>query len=154
MRRACNQSSRARSTCRGSVSNPCCFGRRLTALGLTRWGRCGSRRRPRLVSRSVGRKGTFYFSDGNLTAGGGKSVTWYADNHPYQIQANGATETFRYSPDGNRYLRVDTTPQAAWFMTDRRSDLQLLEIGHRRILFVTTLCGATILATIRTGLFQ
>ncbi len=101
-----------------------------------------------------GRKGTFYFSDGNLTAGGGKSVTWYADNHPYQIQANGATETFRYSPDGNRYLRVDTTPQAAWFMTDRRSDLQLLEIGHRRILFVTTLCGATILATIRTGLFQ
>ena len=61
-------------------------------------------------------------------------MTWYADNHPYQIQANGATETFRYSPDGNRYLRVDTTPQAAWFMTDRRSDLQLRN-GHRHVGF-------------------
>ncbi len=58
-----------------------------------------------------------YDADGNLTAGGGKSVTWYADNHPYQIQANGATETFRYSPDGNRYLRVDTTPQGTTVTT-------------------------------------
>ena len=58
-----------------------------------------------------------YDADGNLTAGGGKSVTWYADNHPYQIQANGAMETFSYSPDGNRYLRVDTTPQGTTVTT-------------------------------------
>ncbi|MHB8426102.1 MAG: hypothetical protein ACYDB9_13330 [Gammaproteobacteria bacterium] len=44
-------------------------------------------------------------------------MSWYADNHPYQIQANGATETFSYSPDGNRYLRVDTTPQGTTVTT-------------------------------------
>ena len=44
-------------------------------------------------------------------------MSWYADNHSYQIQANGATETFSYSPDGNRYLRVDTTPQGTTVTT-------------------------------------
>ena len=62
---------------------------------------------------SVTGHGTFtYDANGNLKSGDGRTIAYDNFDRPIQITLSGVTTSFRYSPDGERYLQRTTTPSA------------------------------------------
>ncbi|MFV9502973.1 MAG: RHS repeat-associated core domain-containing protein [Oscillochloridaceae bacterium umkhey_bin13] len=57
-------------------------------------------------ARTVGGASLSYDSNGNLTSGSGRSLSWTPTNMPASITSGGVTETYAYTGDGERYRRV------------------------------------------------
>ncbi len=49
-----------------------------------------------------------YDGNGNLLRGGGRTLSWNAENQPTHIVSGGATETYQYDADGARVTRSVT----------------------------------------------
>ena len=52
-----------------------------------------------------------YDANGNLVSGGGRTLTWDAENQPTQIVKDGVTTTFVHDGDGGRVKKTVRTPQ-------------------------------------------
>jgi len=50
----------------------------------------------------VGGSAYTYDANGNLTSGGGRSLTWSSANLPLTVTSGGVTETYRYNADDAR----------------------------------------------------
>ena len=49
-----------------------------------------------------------YDANGNLLSGGGRTLTWNAENQPSQVVSGGLTEAYTYDADGARVTRSAT----------------------------------------------
>ena len=67
----------------------------------------GTGARPHAVM-TVGGNAYSYDGNGNLLRGGGRTLSWNAENQPTHIVSGGATETYQYDADGARVTRSVT----------------------------------------------
>ena len=95
-----------------------------------------------------------YDANGNLTAGGGRTLTWDAENRPTQIVKGDATTTFGYDGDGGRVKKTVSTTQAGTTTTSTTVYIGQLYVctgtacakliygGHQRVALVQGGSGA------------
>ncbi len=55
-----------------------------------------------------------YDANGNLLAGGGRSITWTSFNKPARFEKGGKVTTFAYGPDRARYLKTTNTSRTLY----------------------------------------
>jgi len=65
--------------------------------------------RPHAVTAAGSNTYTSYDNNGNLLLGGGRSLTWDANNLVTQVVMGGNTTTFTYGPDGDRIKKTSSS---------------------------------------------
>ena len=65
--------------------------------------------RPHAVTAAGSNTYTSYDNNGNLLLGGGRSLTWDANNMVTQVVMGGNTTTFTYGPDGDRIKKASSS---------------------------------------------
>ena len=90
-----------------------------------------------------------YDANDNLTAGGGRTLTWDAENRPTQIVQAGVTTRFVYDGDGGRVKKTVSTAQNATvyigqlYVCQGTACAKLIYAGRQRVAMVQVGSGAT-----------
>ena len=90
-----------------------------------------------------------YDANGNLTVGGGRTLTWDAENRPTKIVKAGVTTRFVYDGDGGRVKKTVSTAQNATvyigqlYVCQGTACAKLIYAGRQRVAMVQVGSGAT-----------
>lgn len=86
-------------------------------------------------ARSVGGQSYTYDANGNLLSGGGRTLTWNAQNQPRSVTGtDGITEQYRYDPGGARVQRLRGSVSTLYFqgLWEETPNVQQLKLLHQQ----------------------
>ena len=102
--------------------------------------------RPHAVTR-VGTNTYSYDANGNLSRGGGRTLTWDAENRPTRIVKGGVTTTFVYDGDGGRVKKTvqgtTTVYIGQLYVCTDTACAKLIYAGAQRVAMVQVGSGST-----------
>ena len=102
--------------------------------------------RPHAVTRA-GTTTYSYDANGNLTAGGGRTLTWDAENRPTRIVKAGVTTTFVYDGDGGRVKKTVQGRTKVYigqlYVCTGTACAKLIYAGAQRVAMVQVTSGST-----------